>query len=270
MSITDFSFEQLREEIFNNVLESLKPQSYSDIHSALHSGFDPRQLVMPRPVDAYLAHQYGLLSLQFRIPHEFPLSLTIMLTMGRLGYSIQVHDQISKRASLKTKFQELALELGLRCDTRDVARMTRFEYCNEPSLVWSNTTIDILTSRQLEYAFKEFVGLQVDRMIIGIANILAAAGMLYKVPDNQFALCMIRRSVNESAMETALEEHFRIVARDVRDPKNKIYGLTTLAAPSVHPVQFYREVEASLKAKGHEVSIRHIIQHMQASELPTS
>ena len=100
MSEIALSFDQLREDIFLSILESIKKTSYSDLHTAILSGKDPRQMLTPRPEDAMMMGKYGTLNLLFNIPEEPPISLSIVLTMGRLAYTIQADDFVVEKADL--------------------------------------------------------------------------------------------------------------------------------------------------------------------------
>lgn len=225
MSNMELSFEQMREEIFSTILSSLKENSYSDIHTAVLSGYDPRQLILPRPNDSMLLSNYGTLSLVFNIPEHYPITLNIMLTMGRLSYSVQAREDICDKADLSANMDSLSNELGLRCDIRKVGKMTRFEFCNEPSLVWANTTLNILQSGQLEDAFKEFVVIQVERLIVAISNIIAAHGMTRKISGGFYALCYVRGMYDVSRIEGIISRYFKILSRDERESSLTLYGI---------------------------------------------
>jgi hypothetical protein len=264
MSDIELSFEQLREDIFDDVLSSIRTASFSDLHTVIICGQDPRQLVLPRPDDALLLSQYGTLGLQFNVPGQDSISLNIVLTMGRLGYAVKVHEKMVEHSNLGHKLKGLAGELGLHCDVHHVGQMVRHEYCNEPSLVWASTTLDILRSDQLEDAFKEFVLLQVDRLIIGIANLLAAAGFVEEAPAGEFAICQIRHAHNQLEAEQILNKHFEIVTKDERNPTNVLYGLVSENESGIE--RLCRQVQAELKNEGYVSAFRHSCKHLWSIE----
>lgn len=246
MSEIALSFDQLREDIFLSILESIKKTSYSDLHTAILSGKDPRQMLTPRPEDAMMMGKYGTLNLLFNIPEEPPISLSIVLTMGRLAYTIQADDFVVEKADLTNTLIELGAELGLRCDYRKVGGTVRFEYANESATMSTAETISILSSTQVEHAFKESVLLQVDRLIIGVANIVGAAGMLKSIPPGFFAICLVRSAHDEFEAEELLSQHFDIIAKDARDPLNVVYGLISID-PDAKPLATCRDVEFVLR-----------------------
>lgn len=225
MSEMTLSFEQLREDIFTDILASLKRTSYSDLHTAILSGKDPRQMLIPRPEDSMMMGKYGTLNLLFNIPDEMPISLNIVLTMGRLAYTIQTDSYISTKANLYDTLIDLGAELGLRCDYRALGGSVRFEYSSDGASMSTAETISILSSPQLESAFKESVLLQVDRLVIGVANLIANAGMLKSNPPGFFAICLIKSAHDEAVAEALLEDDFTIISKDSRDPLNVVYGL---------------------------------------------
>ena len=107
-------------------------------------------------------------------------------------------------------------------------------------------TISILSSTQVEQAFKESVLLQVDRLIIGVANIVGAAGMLKSIPPGFFAICLVSSAHDEFEVERLLSEHFDIIAKDARDPLNVVYGLISID-PDAKPLATCRDVEYVLR-----------------------
>lgn len=246
MSEIALSFEQLREDIFLSILESIRRTSYSDLHTAILSGKDPRQMIIPRPEDAMIMGKYGTLNLLFNIPDERPISLSIVLTMGRMAYTIQADGYIAEKAILNKTLIELGDELGLKCDFRRVGGSVRFEYASELATMSTSDTIGILSSPQVEQAFKESVLLQVDRLVVGVANIIGDAGMLKDIPPGFFAICLIRSAHDERLAEALLSKQFNIIAKDDRDPLNVIYGLISIE-PDAKPVATCSEVEMNLR-----------------------
>lgn len=255
MSEIALSFDQLREDIFISILESIKKTSYSDLHTAILSGKDPRQMLTPRPEDAMMMGKYGTLNLLFNIPDEPPISLSIVLTMGRFAYTVQADDYVVDKADLTRTLIELGAELGLRCDYRKVGGTVRFEYANESTTMSTAETISILSSTQVEHAFKESVLLQVDRLIIGVANIIGAAGMLKSVPPGFFAICLVRSADDEFHVEDLLRGHFDIIAKDSRDPLNVVYGLISID-PDAKPLATCRDVEGILREAQYNCAFR--------------
>lgn len=260
MSLSNLSFDQMREEIFTTILMGLTEDSHSDIQTAVLSGYDPRQLILPRPDDAMLMSQFGTLSIDFKIPHRYPITLNIMLTMGRLSYSLQARRDVSKIARFEENLKFLSAELGLKCDIRYVRDMVRFEFCNEPSLVWASTTLNILKSGQLENAFKEFVILQVERLKIGISNIIASYGMVKERPEGFYALCYVRDLFNTEDLEAYLEKNFRILAKDSRDPSAVLYGIES-KSDLTKAAHICDSVARSLKKKNINSVFRPVWQH---------
>lgn len=255
MSEIALSFDQLREDIFLSILESLKKTSFSDLHTAILIGKDPRQMLTPRPEDAMMMGKYGTLNLLFNIPEEPPISLSIVLTMGRLAYTIQADGFVVEKAELTKTLLELGAELGLRCDYRKVGGNVRFEYANETAKMSTSETISILSSTQVEQAFKESVLLQVDRLVIGVANLIGAAGMLKSIPPGFFAICLVRSAHDEFEAEQLLGEHFDIIAKDARDPLNVVYGLISID-PEAKPLATCADVEYRLREAGFSCAFR--------------
>lgn len=255
MSEIALSFDQLREDIFLSILESIKRTSYSDLHTAILSGKDPRQMLTPRPEDAMVMGKYGTLNLLFNIPEEPPISLSIVLTMGRLAYTIQADGYVVEKADLRKTLIELGAELGLKCDYRQVGGTLRFEYANTSATMSTAETISILSSKQVEDAFKESVLLQVDRLMIGVANIIGAAGMLKSVPPGFFAICVIRSAHDEFEAEGLLQREFSVIAKDDRDPLNVVYGLISLD-PDAKPLATCGHVEYELREAGFNCAFR--------------
>ncbi len=255
MSEMLLSFEQLREDIFSDILESLKRTSYSDLHTAILSGKDPRQMLIPRPEDSMMMGKYGTLNLLFNIPDELPISLNIVLTMGRLAYTIQTDNFIARKANFTETLVDLGAELGLRCDYRALGGSVRFEYSSDGSSMSTSETISILSSTQLENAFKESVLLQVDRLVIGVANLIANAGILKSVPPGFFAICLIKSAHDEDKAEDLLREDFKIIAKDVRDPLNVVYGLIS-NSHDAKPLATCGSVEFKLRQHGFNCAFR--------------
>ncbi|MHD0644643.1 hypothetical protein ACYPKM_03255 [Pseudomonas aeruginosa] len=168
---------------------------------------------------------------------------------------------------MKAKLPGVAAELNLKCDAREIGDVVRFEFCNEPSLVWSNTIISILDTRRLEEAFMEFVILQGDRLIIGISNVLAVAGIHYEAPPDHYALAVVKDSYAEDAVSKALSKDFHVVSTDNRDPRNLIFGVITARKLEVHPLNFYREAEKRMKEAGFDVTFRHTMIHESKGDL---
>lgn len=260
MTLQNLSFDQMREDIFNTIISGLQEDSYSDIQTAVLSGFDPRQLINPRPSDAMLMSQFGTLSIEFKIPNRYPITLNIMLTMGRLSYSLQARRDVCKIARFEETLKMLSAELGLRCDIRHVRDMVRFEFCNEPSLVWANTTLNILKSGQLENAFKEFVILQVERLKIGVSNIIAAHGMIKENPEGFYALCYVKDLYNTDELEAFLGQHFHIMGKDDRDPTAILYGIESKSDLS-KAIHICDSLVSALKSKGINAVLRPVWQH---------
>lgn len=260
MSLNALSFDQMREDIFSSIISGLCKNSYSDIQTAIFSGYDPRQLILPMPDDSMLFSHFGTLSMDFKIPNRYPVTLNITLTMGRLSYSIQARRDVAKIARFEENMKFLSAELGLKCDIRYVGDMVRYEFCNEPSLVWANTTLNILQSGQLEHAFKEFVILQVERLKIGVSNILATYGMAREKPAGFYVICYVKNMYDTKKLEEYLEQHFRIVAEDRRNSPSIVFGIESNAdiTKSIHICDSLTE---DLDKKGIEVIFRPVWQH---------
>jgi hypothetical protein len=255
MSEIMLSFEQLREDIFDGVLKSLERTSYSDLHTAILSGKDPRQMLIPRPEDAMMMGKYGTLNLLFNIPDEIPISLSIVLTMGRVAYTVQTDSYIAENANLISCLHELGEEMGLNCVYREVGNKIRFEFSTTGGTMSTDETLNILGSPQVEFAFKESVLLQVDRLVIGIANIIGDAGMLKSIPPGFFAICVIRRADDEVKAESILSEYFQIIAKDARDPLNVVYGLISIDE-NAKPMATCGSVEFKLRQYGFSCAFR--------------
>ncbi|WP_338924170.1 hypothetical protein V0M98_38795 (plasmid) [Pseudomonas silesiensis] len=255
MSEITLSFEQLREAIFGGILDSLVKKSYSDLHTAVISGKDPRQIILPRPEDAMHMGNYGTLNLNFNIPDEYPVSLTIVLTMGRIAYTVQAESHLCQRGNLRQGMFDLGVELGLNCDWRVVRGVERFEYSDSQNLLSTEDIMNILGAPQLEFGFKEFMTLQVDRLVIGVANLLADAGLHREVPAGFFALCVMDSFNNEHLAEAILKEKFHIFAKDARDSKHTVYGLVSVS-DDAKPLKTCASVAARLRVAGFECAFR--------------
>lgn len=255
MSAIALSFEQLREAIFRGILESLHRKSYSDLHTAVVSGKDPRQIVLPRPEDAMYMGNYGTLSLNFNIPDEYPLSLNIGFTMGRISYSVQVESYLCERTGVRHGLVDLGAELGLRCDWRQMRKVERFEFSDDRNVVSTEDTLNILQTHQLETAFKEFIILQIDRLVIGIASLLADAGVHKEIPPGIFAICVVNSGNSEEQVEAQLRENFTIFARDTRDSSHVVYGLVSVK-DDAKPILTCGTAESRLRKAGIECTFR--------------
>lgn len=256
MSEIQLSFEQLREDIFTDILKSLERTSYSDLHTAILSGKDPRQMLTPRPEDAMLMGRYGTLNLQFNVPDDHPVSLSVVLTMGRLAYTIQSDIYVAERANLlRESLMHLGAELGMNCVHRSVGGIVRFEYSTSGVGMSTSETIAILESPQMESAFKESVLLQVDRLVVGVADLIASAGILKSIPPGFFAICQINRAHDEKQAEAILSNNFRIIAKDDRDPLNVIYGLISIDQDA-KPLSTCAYVEEVLREHGFKCAFR--------------
>ena len=266
MSGINLSFEQLREAIFSGILDSLTRKSFSDLHNSVISGKDPRQIVLPRPEDAMNMGNYGTLNLNFKIPDEYPISLTIVLTMGRISYTVQAQSNLCHRGGLRQAMFDLGVELGLTCDWRVARGVERFEYSNAYNILSTEDIMNILGAPQLEFGFKEFVKLQVDRLVIGIANILADAGLHREVPPGFFALCVMNSVTNEALAERILKETFHIFAKDTRDSNHTVYGLVS-RDDDAKPLMTCANVTARLRVAGFECAFRPTFKYEAIDEI---
>lgn len=265
MSAIALSFEQLREAIFRGILESLNRKSYSDLHTAVLSGKDPRQIVLPRPEDAMYMGNYGTLSLNFIIPDEYPLSLNIGLTMGRISYSVQAESYLCERQGVRQGLVDLGAELGLRCDWRKLRKVERFEFSDDRNVITTEDTLNILKTHQLETAFKEFFILQVDRLVIGIASLLADAGVHKEIPAGIFAICVVTSGHTEEEVAAELREDFTIIARDTRDSAHIVYGLVS-AKEDAKPILTCGTAESRLRKSGIECTFRPTFKFMSIDD----
>jgi hypothetical protein len=266
MSGFTLSFEQLREAIFSGILDSLTKKSYSDLHTAVISGKDPRQIILPRPEDAMLMCNYGTLNLNFNIPDEYPVSLTIVMTMGRIGYTIQAESHLCERGNLRQGLFDLGVELGLTCDWRSVRGVERFEYSDAHNLFSTEDIMNILAAPQLEFGFKEFMKLQVDRLVIGVATLLADAGLHKEVPPGFFALCVMDSVINEQMAEAILQEKFFIFSKDDRDSQHTVYGLVSLSN-SAKPLKTCEAVASRLRVCGFDCSFRPTYKYLAIDDI---
>lgn len=265
MSSIALSFEQLRDAIFRGILESLQRNSYSDLHTAVVSGKDPRQIVLPRPEDAMCMGNYGTLSLNFNIPDEYPLSLNIGFTMGRISYTVQVESYLCERAGVRQGLVDLGAELGLRCDWRQMRKVERFEFSDDRNVVSTEDTLNILQAHQLETAFKEFIILQVDRLVIGIASLLSDAGVHKEIPSGIFALCVVNSGQTEEDFCKEISDYFTIFACDSRDPSHVVYGLVSVNEDA-KPIQTCSTVESRLRKAGIECTFRPTFKFMSIDD----
>lgn len=255
MSEIALSFDQLRQDIFEGVLRSLGGDSHSELHTALMYGHDPREMILPNIDDCIQLNNYGTLILAYKIPNHPDLQLSVVLTLGRLNYTIQAHADIVEICEMNCTIPDLSAELGLKCQRRLVKDGMRFELCNDPTLVWAPTAINILRSPQLEHAFKEFVRLQADRLIAGISEILASNGII-KVADNGvYCVAVFKGMGYEEKAHQIISEDFDILSVDKRDPLNILYALKS-HSPSLVPIMLCDGLQERLGEAGYSCTIK--------------
>ncbi|MBD8089355.1 hypothetical protein IFT48_05110 [Pseudomonas fluorescens] len=260
MSEIALSFDQLRQDIFEGVLRSLGGDSYSELHTALMYGQDPRAMILPYIGSCIQLNNYGTLILPFKITNHPDLQLSVVLTLGRLNYTIHAHKDIAEICNMRTTIPELSAELGLKCQQRDVKDGVRFELCNDPTLVWAPTAINILRSPQLEHAFKEFVRLQADRLIAGISEVLASKGICKPADDGIYCVAVFRNMGFEKDAHDLIGEDFEILNIDKRDPMNVLYALQS-KKPTPAPIMLCDGLAERLTERGYTCSIQPSWQH---------
>jgi hypothetical protein len=143
----------------------------------------------------------------------------------------------------------------LTCDWRSVRGVERFEYSDAHNLLSTEDTMNILAAPQLEFGFKEFMKLQVDRLVIGVATLLADAGLHKDVPPGFFALCVMDSVINEAMAESILREKFFIFSKDDRDSKHTVYGLVSLSNDA-KPLKTCESVASRLRVCGFDCAFR--------------
>lgn len=226
MSDLDLSFEQLRQDIFESILSSLGSNSHVHINNAISYGRDPEQLILPEKEDAILLGQYGTLSLRYMIPNHYPINFNIALTLGRLNYSLKINKGLADDFGiLPQSFFDLANEVGIKCGFRCINDEMMFEFYNDPTLVWAPSAINILRSQQLEHAFKEFVRLQAEKIILSIAGILANHKIVKPAPVGFYAVILVRSMGRFDIFEDILKNDFIILNKDSREPLNVLYAV---------------------------------------------
>jgi len=255
MSEIALSFDQLRQDIFEGVLRSLGGESYSQVHTALMYGQDPRTMVLPYIGNCLQLNNYGTLILPFKITNHPDLQLSVVLTLGRLNYTIHAHRDIADICNMRDSIPALSAELGLKCQQRDVKDGVRFELCNDPTLVWAPTAINILRSPQLEHAFKEFVRLQADRLIAGISEILASHGICKPADAGFYCVALFRNMGFEQEAHDLINEDFEILNIDKRDPLNILYALRS-REDTPAPIMMCDGLASRLSERGYTCSIQ--------------
>lgn len=255
MSELQLSFAQFRANVFNDILSSLTPNSRSFVHAAISYGQDPRLLILPNIECSALIGALGTLVLPYEIPNRANLTLSISMTLGRLNYAINAHDEIVELCNLKEEIEALALEAGLEYRSRKVTDGVRFELSNDPSVLNAPAAINILRQPQLEVAFQEFVRLQADRLILGLAEVLAKHG--FRRPDIEGAYCLaIFKSMgHEANAKDILKEDFEIINSDARDPLNIVYVLKS-NEPTTSPLLLCRAMQERLRERGYRVHLQ--------------
>lgn len=248
MSEMQLSFEQLRNDIFQGILNSLAENSHSYLHAAASYGQDPRSLILPDIDLCMLLNAFGSLILPFEIPNKPKLTLAVTMTLGRLSYTIQASNEIARLCDLAGSIEQLALEAGLKFQARSVTDGVRLELTNDPGILSAPVTINILRQGQLEIAFKEFVRLQADRLIIGIAEILAQHGVRQQNAGGVYCLAIFKHLGYDTEARMILQEDFDIVAVDNRDPLNIVYSLKTKEETPA-PLLLCETVQARLAEK---------------------
>lgn len=246
----DLSFHQLRQDIFEGLVASLDKSAFVGLHAALIYGRDPDQMILPLKEEVMVLSTYGAILFRYNIPNQFPVYLTVSLTLGRLNYSIRVNESFCDELGLEKALVDLAHEIGIKCGVRHVNEEVRFEMCNDPSLVWAPTAINILRSQQLEQAFKEFVGLQASRIIFSIGSILASKGIVKDKTPGVYLLLLVRNMGRSDILEDLVREDFDIVSKDTRVPLHVVYSLRSkLDIPT--PLILTQSLENRLKEAGY-------------------
>lgn len=255
MSDIDLSFLQLRQDIFEGILSAIGDKGYTGIHNALVYGRDPEQLIIPKPEDTMLLSQYGVMSLRYPIPNNHDIYINVALTLGRLNYNIQAHKDLVDAIDLKDGVMALAAEIGIKCGIREIHDEVRFELCNDPTLVWAPTAINILRSPQLEQAFTEFVRLQANKIIVSLSGILASKGIVKPAQKGVYALLMVRSMGRSDILESIVSEHFSVVTKDAREPLNVVYAIRS-NEDSEKPLVLFESLTKQLVESGYNVTIR--------------
>lgn len=248
MSEMQLSFEQLRNDIFQGILNSLAENSHSYLHAAASYGQDPRYLILPNIGSSMLLNAFGSLILPFEIPNKPKLTLAVSMTLGRLSYTIQASDDVASLCDLAGSIEQLSLESGLKFQARTVTDGVRLELNNDPGILSAPVAINILRQAQLEIAFKEFVRLQVDRLIIGVAEILAQHGIRRHDASGVYCLAIFKHLGYDTEARMILQEEFDILGVDTRDPLNIVYSLKT-KEEALAPLLLCETVQARLTEK---------------------
>jgi hypothetical protein len=254
MSEMQLSFEQLRNDIFERILCSLGENSHSFIHAAAAYGQDPASLILPNIESCMLLGSFGCLVLPYEIPNHPKLTLTVTMTLGRLNYTVMAHDGISRLCDLERAVESLAFEAGLKFNARHVSEGVRMELSNDTAMVSAPAAINILRQSQLEAAFKEFVQLQADRLIIGIAEILAQHGVRRQDVGGVYCLAVFKHLGYDTDAKIMLGEHFEILRIDDRDAMNIVYTLRS-KEPTLTPLLLCRSVQDTLTEKHYRVHL---------------
>lgn len=254
MSEMQLSFEQLRSDIFQGILNSLADNSHSYLHAAASYGQDPRLLILPNIGSCMQLNAFGSLILPFEIPNKPKLTLAVTMTLGRLSYTIQASNELAELCDLVQSVEHLSLEAGLKFQARTVTDGVRLELTNDPGILSAPVTINILRQAQLEVAFKEFVRLQVDRMIIGVSEILAQHGVRRPDAGGVYCLAIFKHLGYDSEVRMILQEEFDIVSVDTRDALNIVYSLKTKESTAA-PLLLCETVQARLADKLYHVHL---------------
>lgn len=254
MSEIALSFEQLRQEIFEGILRSLGGDAYSEMHMAIMYKVDPRSMIKPNIDDCLQLNSYGTLVLPFKIPNQADLQLSVVLTLGRLNYTLHAHSELADICDMRNSIPALSSELGLKLNQREVNEGVRFEMCNDPTLVWAPTAINILRSQQLEHAFKEFVMLQADRLIGGLSELLASKGIARSREHGDYCVVVFRNMGYENHAHEIISQDFEILGIDKRDPLNILYSLKS-KQPSGAPMLLCDFLAQKLKEAGYGCSV---------------
>jgi hypothetical protein len=227
MSEMQLSFDQLRNDIFEGILTSLNENSGNFLLCAATYNQDPYDLILPNIETSVILGSLGSLVLSYPIPDKPKLTLTISMTLGRLNYTVQAHDEVLKIMDLDREMESLTLEAGLKFHSRRVNEGSRFELLNDGAILSAPAAINILRQAQLEIAFKEFVRLQAGRIIVGLAEILATHGVRRPASEGTYCLAVFKNLGYETEAKMILEESFQILNIDNRDSLNTVYSLRT-------------------------------------------
>lgn len=257
MSGFELDFEQLRDDIFSELSETVDAFDYCGLHAAIQTGFDPRQLAWPKPQTALTMPNYGTLSFEFHLPLGRPAIFSILFSLDRLSYSIQIDSPTALKSNMRSELTALSVELGLRCDIREVGKTVRIEISSVSDTAWSDSVISVLKDLHNEGGFKESVRLRTERLMIGLAAILAAGGIIRRA-QGAYLILLVKNAHDISELNRLIDKAFERAVTDNRDGLNYIYALVTKEPDpnSIAVSECIEELKGDLAQAGFSFSMR--------------